>query len=197
LRIYHGDTEAQRNAFLSFSLTEPSLSEPEGYAVVVFPRNRRSLQRRIKHRATRQKLKINDFLPVSVPPWWKFFLAQWNRMKVTDKDVAYVAELANLELTADERARMLRDLNSILEYVGRLNELNTDNVEPMAQVSERYGTDASLTENASRQGSDRFAYGMREDVKVGLRPSLPHEEAIKNAPETDGTFFEVPKVIER
>jgi aspartyl-tRNA(Asn)/glutamyl-tRNA(Gln) amidotransferase subunit C len=112
-------------------------------------------------------------------------------MKVTDKDVAYVAELANLELTAGERARMLRDLNSILEYVDRLNELNTDNVEPMAQVSDRYGVDES------RMGSESFAYASREDVKEGLRPSLPHGEAIRNAPETDGTFFEVPKVIER
>ena len=50
-------------------------------------------------------------------------------MKVNDKDVAYVAELANLELTAEERVRMLRDLNSILEYVDRLNELNTENVD--------------------------------------------------------------------
>jgi aspartyl-tRNA(Asn)/glutamyl-tRNA(Gln) amidotransferase subunit C len=112
-------------------------------------------------------------------------------MKVTEKDVAYVAELANLELTADERSRMLRDLNSILEYVDRLSELNTDKVEPMAQVSDRYGVDES------RQGSERFAYAAREDVKEGLRPSLPHDEAVKNAPETDGTFFVVPKVIER
>jgi aspartyl-tRNA(Asn)/glutamyl-tRNA(Gln) amidotransferase subunit C len=112
-------------------------------------------------------------------------------MKVTEKDVAYVAELATLELSADERARMLRDLNSILEYVDRLSELNTDDVEPMAQVSDRYGVDVS------RQGSARFAYAVREDIKEGLRPSLPHEVALKNAPETDGTFFEVPKVIER
>jgi len=112
-------------------------------------------------------------------------------MKVSEKDVAYVAELANLELTADERARMLRDLNSILEYVDRLSELDTENVEPMAQVSDRYGVDVS------RRGIDRFAYAARDDVKEGLRPSLPHEEAVKNAPETDGTFFIVPKVIER
>jgi len=112
-------------------------------------------------------------------------------MKVTDKDVAYVADLANLELTEEERARMLRDLNSILEYIERLSELETDKVAPMAQVSDRYGVDES------RQGSDRFAYAIREDVKGGLRESLPHEEAMKNAPDTDGTFFEVPKVIER
>jgi aspartyl-tRNA(Asn)/glutamyl-tRNA(Gln) amidotransferase subunit C len=112
-------------------------------------------------------------------------------MKVTDKDVAYVADLANLELSDEERARMLRDLNSILEYVDRLGQLETDDVAPMAQVSDRYGADKS------RQGIDRFAYAMREDVKDGLRKSLPHDVAVKNAPDTDGTFFEVPKVIER
>ena len=112
-------------------------------------------------------------------------------MKVTDKDVAYVADLANLELTEEERSRMLRDLNSILEYIERLNELETDKVPAMAQVSDRYGVDES------RQGSDRFAYAIREDVKEGLRESLAHDVAVKNAPDTDGTFFEVPKVIEK
>lgn len=112
-------------------------------------------------------------------------------MKVTDEDVAYVADLANLELTEEERGRMLRDLNSILGYIERLNELKTDEVGPMAQVSDRYGVDES------RQGSERFAYAVREDVKEGLRKSLPHEVAVKNAPDTDGMFFEVPKVIER
>jgi aspartyl-tRNA(Asn)/glutamyl-tRNA(Gln) amidotransferase subunit C len=116
-------------------------------------------------------------------------------MKVTDKDVAYVADLANLELTEEERARMLRDLNSILEYVERLGELETDKVPPMAQVSDRYGKDNNKDE--ARQASDRFAYAIREDVKEGLRKSLPHDLAVKNAPDTDGTFFEVPKVIER
>jgi aspartyl-tRNA(Asn)/glutamyl-tRNA(Gln) amidotransferase subunit C len=112
-------------------------------------------------------------------------------MKVTDKDVADVAELANLDLSDGERARMLRDLNSILEYVDRLNQLETSGVEPMAQVSDRYGVDVS------RQGSERFDYASRDDIKEGLRKSLPHAEAIENAPDTDGTFFQVPKVIER
>jgi Asp-tRNA(Asn)/Glu-tRNA(Gln) amidotransferase C subunit len=49
----------------------------------------------------------------------------------------------------------------------------------------------------SRQGSDRFAYAIREDVKDGLRESLPHDVTVRNATDTDGTFFEVPKVIER
>jgi aspartyl-tRNA(Asn)/glutamyl-tRNA(Gln) amidotransferase subunit C len=112
-------------------------------------------------------------------------------MKVTDKDVSYVAELANLELTEDERKGMLRDLNSILEYIDRLNELDTSQVPPMAQVSDRYGVDQS------KQGSDRFSYASREDVLDGLRKSLPHDEALANAPDADEHFFRVPKVIER
>jgi aspartyl-tRNA(Asn)/glutamyl-tRNA(Gln) amidotransferase subunit C len=112
-------------------------------------------------------------------------------MKVNDKDVAYVADLANLELTEQERTAMVRDLNSILEYVDRLNELDTSDVPPMAQVSDRYGVDES------KQGSERFAYADREDVVEGLRKSLPHAEALENAPDADEQFFRVPKVIER
>ncbi len=112
-------------------------------------------------------------------------------MKVTEKDVAYVASLANLELTAEESTRMVRDLNSILDHVDLLNKLDTSNVAPMAQVSDRYGVDES------KQGSERFFYVSREDVKEGQRKSLPREVALQNAPEADGTFFKVPKVIER
>jgi len=111
--------------------------------------------------------------------------------RVATEDVRRVAELANLELTAEEGVRMQRDLNAILDHVAQLNELDTAAIVPMAQVSDRYAGDPS------RQGSDRFAYAIREDVKDGLRKSLPHEVAVKNAPDTDGTFFEVPKVIER
>src|SRR5215470_20412076 len=112
-------------------------------------------------------------------------------MKVTDKDVSYVADLANLELSEDERTRLVRDLNSILGHVDSLNELDTTDIPPMAQVSDRYGLDES------KQGSARFAYASREDILEGLRKSLPHDVALANAPDTDGTFFRVPKVIER
>jgi aspartyl-tRNA(Asn)/glutamyl-tRNA(Gln) amidotransferase subunit C len=112
-------------------------------------------------------------------------------MKVTEKDVSYVADLANLELAEDERTRMVRDLNAILGYIDNLNELDTANVPPMAQVSDRFGVDEA------KQGSERFAYARREDIHEGLRKSLPREEALANAPESDGTFFKVPKVIER
>jgi aspartyl-tRNA(Asn)/glutamyl-tRNA(Gln) amidotransferase subunit C len=107
---------------------------------------------------------------------------------VSEQDVSYVADLAHLELTPEERARMLKDLNSILAYVERLNQLDTSSVEPMAQVSSRYG----VAKDA--KPGEAFAYAMRPDE---LRPCLPHDEAMQNAPQTDGTFFKVPRVIER
>ena len=112
-------------------------------------------------------------------------------MKVTEKDVAYVADLANLELSAEERARMVRDLNSILGHVDSLSALDTKDVPPMAQVSDRYGVDES------KKGSERFAYASRDDVQEGLRKSFSTDVALANAPDSDGTFFKVPKVIER
>ncbi len=99
-------------------------------------------------------------------------------MKVSEKDVSYVADLANLELTEAERTRMVRDLNSILEYIDRLNQLDTAKVPPMAQVSAGVAPDSA----------------MRPDK---TRPCLAREEALRNAPGTDGEFFKVPKVIER
>lgn len=104
-------------------------------------------------------------------------------MKITDKDALDVADLANLELTAPECERMAKDLNSILDYIDRLNELDTTDVPPMAQ---------SLT--ASSGASDGSTGALREDE---LRPCLPREDALKNAPDTDGSFFKVPKVIEK
>lgn len=112
-------------------------------------------------------------------------------MKVTPKDVAYVAELANLELSEGERSRMLRDLNSILDYVDRLGQLDTAKVPPMDHASISHST------NHAQEGSGGFASAGREDVLHGLRESLPHEVALQNAPDSDGTFFKVPKVIER
>jgi len=107
-------------------------------------------------------------------------------MKVTEKDVAYVADLANLELTDQERQRMLKDLNSILDYIDRLNELDTSDVPPMAQVSAKYRRSEGKSSDSNPAS--------REDLP---RPSLPHDEAVRNAPETDGIFFKVPKVIEK
>ena len=109
-------------------------------------------------------------------------------MKVTEKDVLHVAGLANLELTDTERIRMVKDLGAILEYIDRLNRLDTSHVEPMAQTSDRFGVDKG------KQDSERFQYALRPDV---TGPSLDRHDALRNAPDSEGTFFKVPKVIDK
>ncbi|HUB00235.1 MAG TPA: Asp-tRNA(Asn)/Glu-tRNA(Gln) amidotransferase subunit GatC [Terracidiphilus sp.] len=100
--------------------------------------------------------------------------------KVTVKDVERVAELARLELTSEESGRMVHDLNAILDYVAELNEIDTSGVAPLAQVSEL--------------GTAGEAKVLRADL---LEPSLDRAVVMRQAPETDGAFFKVPKVIER
>ena len=102
---------------------------------------------------------------------------------VTIEDVRRVAELANLELTAEEEPRMQRDLNAILGHIAQLNELNTAGVPAMAQVGEILGGVV-----------DRAGTSLRADVML---PSLDRAAVMAAAPETDGRFFKVPKVIER
>jgi len=102
---------------------------------------------------------------------------------VSEADVTHVADLANLELTPAELPRMARDLNAILGYIAELNELDTADVPPMAQVSEALG----LAQAAAGES-------LREDV---VRTSLDRTAVMAESPETDGRFFKVPKVIER
>ena len=99
-------------------------------------------------------------------------------MKLTEQDVQRVAELANLALTPEEIARMARDLDGILSHIDKLNELDTTNVEPMAQVLFDAGETATL----------------REDVE---RAPLPNSEAVANAAVSGGGYYKVPRVIER
>jgi aspartyl-tRNA(Asn)/glutamyl-tRNA(Gln) amidotransferase subunit C len=123
-------------------------------------------------------------------------------MKVSEKDVLYVADLANLELTEAERARMLKDLNSILDYIDMLSQVDTKEVEPMAQV-------VTATANDPTQAKGGLEWGTRLGMTAGgmtaggamradeVKPGLTHEQALMNAPDTDGTYFKVPKVIDK
>jgi aspartyl-tRNA(Asn)/glutamyl-tRNA(Gln) amidotransferase subunit C len=106
-------------------------------------------------------------------------------MSVSEQDVDRVAELANLELTAGEKAQMLRDLNSVLGYFAQLNELDTSSVPPMTQVADQ------VTEGIAQETA---APHLRPDE---ITPSLSREQVMACAPDTDGVFFRVPKVIER
>ena len=99
-------------------------------------------------------------------------------MKLTTEEVRYVADLANLRLSDEEIVRMSHDLGDILTYIEQLNELDTKEVEPMAQVL--YDADETAT--------------LRED-----RPkvSLTNSQALANAPVAGAGYYKVPKVIER
>jgi aspartyl-tRNA(Asn)/glutamyl-tRNA(Gln) amidotransferase subunit C len=102
---------------------------------------------------------------------------------VTMDEVLRVAELANLDLTAEELPRMQRDLNAILGHIAQLNELDTTGVPAMAQVGEMLGAEIEST-----------GASLRADA---VRPSLERAAVMASAPESDGRFFKVPKVIER
>jgi aspartyl-tRNA(Asn)/glutamyl-tRNA(Gln) amidotransferase subunit C len=102
---------------------------------------------------------------------------------VTIEDVRRVAELANLELTAEEEPRMQRDLSAVLGYIAELNELDTAGVPAMAQVGEMLGL-------LDEKNGD----ALRVDE---VRPSVDRRAVMAAAPESDGRFFKVPKVIER
>jgi aspartyl-tRNA(Asn)/glutamyl-tRNA(Gln) amidotransferase subunit C len=100
--------------------------------------------------------------------------------RVSATDVERVAELAHLELAPAEIPAMVKDLNAILDYVAELSELDTQGVAPLAQVGELEGTDG--------------ASALRADT---IQPSLQRAVVMAEAPESDGAFFKVPKVIER
>jgi len=99
-------------------------------------------------------------------------------VKITEQEVRYVADLANLKLSDDEIHKMAHDLDEILTHVDKLKELDTTGVEPMAQVLYEAGETATL--RADREH----------------RP-LTNNDAMANAPVTSGGYFKVPKVIER
>ena len=99
-------------------------------------------------------------------------------MKITEQEVRYVAGLANLSLTDQEIARLSRDLDEILTHIDTLNELDTSNVQPMAQVLYDAGETATL----------------REDRE---RATLGNAAALANAPAAGAGCYKVPRVIER
>jgi aspartyl-tRNA(Asn)/glutamyl-tRNA(Gln) amidotransferase subunit C len=99
-------------------------------------------------------------------------------LKITEKEVRYVADLANLRLTDEEVRAMTHDLDEVLEHIDKLSELDTSNVEPMAQVLYEAEEIATLRPD-------------REHLPIG------NDLALANAPQSGSGYFKVPKVIER
>ncbi|MEF9426441.1 MAG: Asp-tRNA(Asn)/Glu-tRNA(Gln) amidotransferase subunit GatC [Candidatus Mariimomonas ferrooxydans] len=89
-------------------------------------------------------------------------------------DIGHIAMLARLELTKEEKKLFSKQIESIIEYIDKLNELDTTSVEPTAHVLPIKNV-------------------FREDE---LKPSLPKDEALKNAPDRTNDFYRVPKIIE-
>src|ERR1700747_3484910 len=100
-------------------------------------------------------------------------------MKITREDVLRVADLAYLDLSESELQTYRQQIDEILEYIGKLNELDTANVEPMAQV---------LTDDQTADAT------LREDVVVSCDVAA---EILKEAPDPESAYFRGPKVIER
>lgn len=95
-------------------------------------------------------------------------------MALTKEEVSWVAHLSRLEISDELAEKMAHQLSRVLDYIAKLNELDTDNVEPLSHPGE-------------------LANVFREDVPTN---SLEHENALKNAPDRLKGFFRVPRVIE-
>jgi aspartyl-tRNA(Asn)/glutamyl-tRNA(Gln) amidotransferase subunit C len=115
--------------------------------------------------------------------------------KITKDDVLRVAQLAHLELSEGEVESITRQLDGILSYVEKLNELDTEGVEPMSQTIGVPGCSADSDDGRSSgtaSGSDSTP--LREDVHV---QSTVIDEVLAGAPDPDPPYFRVPKVIDR
>jgi aspartyl-tRNA(Asn)/glutamyl-tRNA(Gln) amidotransferase subunit C len=95
-------------------------------------------------------------------------------MKIDKETVDKIAHLARLEFENEAaKEAMIKDMNNMLGFIGKLNELDTSNVEPLIYMSEEVNV-------------------LREDI---VKVEITQEEALKNAPKKDSDYFKVPKVI--
>lgn len=118
-------------------------------------------------------------------------------MKISREDVVRVAELAHLELSPEEVELYRGQLDEILSYIGKLQELDVSHVEPMTQTIPRHLATAHLRASPSQSQSDatdRSEPSLRSDV---ILPCNVADEVLAHAPDAVKPFFRVPRVIER
>ena len=96
-------------------------------------------------------------------------------MKISDDIVEHIAHLSRLEFKGDEKNAIKSDLEKIIDFMGKLNELNTDNVKPLIIMSNEINR-------------------LRDDIPT---VSITHEEALRNAPKKDSDYFRIPKVLDK
>ncbi len=95
-------------------------------------------------------------------------------MKITDKDLDYVARLARIHIDNEKKEKLTHDMEAVIGFADKLAELDTENVEPIAH--------ALPVNNVFR--------------KDEIVPSYDREELLKNAPEKDAGCYSVPKIVE-
>ena len=95
-------------------------------------------------------------------------------MKINRDVLDKIAHLARLEFDEKDAEKMMKDMTAIVSWVEKLNEVDTNGVEPLTTMSHEVNS-------------------WREDE---VKPHLDHEEALKNAPQKDSDYFRVPKVLE-
>ena len=96
-------------------------------------------------------------------------------MKITEDLIDHIAHLSRLEFEGEKKKAIQADLERITSFMDKLQEIDTDNVEPLI----------FMTNEVNR---------LREDVVVD---SVTHEEALKNAPKKDSDYFRIPKVLDK
>ena len=95
--------------------------------------------------------------------------------KVDDTTVDKIAELARLEFNSEDKESIKKDLSKILSYIDKLNEIDTEGVEPLIHISDEYNI-------------------LREDA---VEETISQEEALKNAPDKNSDYIKIPKVLDK
>lgn len=96
-------------------------------------------------------------------------------MEITDELIDHIAHLARLSFKGEDKDAIKNDMNNIIDFMGKLNEIDTDHVEPLVFMSDGINV-------------------LREDI---AQQSITHEEALRNAPKKDSDYFRIPKVLDK
>ena len=96
-------------------------------------------------------------------------------MEIKDELIDHIAHLARLSFEGEEKSAIKKDLNKIINFMDELNEIDTENVEPLIFMSQEINV-------------------LREDIPT---QTITHEEALKNAPKKDSDYFRIPKVLDK
>jgi aspartyl-tRNA(Asn)/glutamyl-tRNA(Gln) amidotransferase subunit C len=96
-------------------------------------------------------------------------------MELNDEIIDHISYLAKLSFEGEEREAIKTDMNNIIDFMGKLNEVDTEGIEPLVFMSDEVNV-------------------LREDI---AQDTITHEEALRNGPKTDSDYFRIPKVLDK